>query len=115
MLRRSNILTAAALALCCALAPAAAADPFTESELKLGIGQDCSGADATNLDRDSDGFPRPHECNDANAALRPGARLQLSFTRSGDVGRDLRFRIRPRALPDVRVVCRPPSGRPRAC
>ncbi len=35
MLRRSNILTAAALALCCALAPAAAADPFTDSERKL--------------------------------------------------------------------------------
>jgi hypothetical protein len=35
MLRRSNILTVAALALCCALAPAAAADPFTDSERKL--------------------------------------------------------------------------------
>ena len=35
MLRRSNILTAGALALCCALAPAAAADPFTDSERKL--------------------------------------------------------------------------------
>jgi hypothetical protein len=35
MLRRSKILTAAALALCCALAPAAAADPFTDSERKL--------------------------------------------------------------------------------
>jgi hypothetical protein len=35
MLRRSNILAAAALALCCALAPTAAADPFTDSERKL--------------------------------------------------------------------------------
>jgi hypothetical protein len=35
MLRRSKILTAAALALCCALAPAAAADPFTDSERQL--------------------------------------------------------------------------------
>lgn len=35
MLRRSNILIAAALALCCALAPAAVADPFTDSERKL--------------------------------------------------------------------------------
>jgi hypothetical protein len=34
MLRRSNILTAAALGLCCALAPAAA-DPFTDAERKL--------------------------------------------------------------------------------
>ena len=39
-----------------------------------GIDQDCSGADATNLDRDGDGFPRPQECNDADAAIRPGAR-----------------------------------------
>jgi hypothetical protein len=35
MLRRSNILAAAALALCCALAPAAAADPFTDAERAL--------------------------------------------------------------------------------
>jgi hypothetical protein len=35
MLRGSKILTAAALALCCALAPAAAADPFTDSERQL--------------------------------------------------------------------------------
>jgi hypothetical protein len=35
MLRRTNILTAAALALCCALAPAAGADPFTDAERKL--------------------------------------------------------------------------------
>jgi hypothetical protein len=35
MLRRSNIVIAAALALCCALAPAAAADPFTDAERKL--------------------------------------------------------------------------------
>jgi hypothetical protein len=35
MLRGSHILTAAALALCCALAPAAAAEPFTDAERKL--------------------------------------------------------------------------------
>jgi hypothetical protein len=36
MLRRTNILTAAALALCCALAPAAVADPpFTDAERKM--------------------------------------------------------------------------------
>ena len=39
-----------------------------------GIDQDCSGADATNLDRDGDGFARPQDCDDANAAIRPGAR-----------------------------------------
>jgi hypothetical protein len=35
MFRRSNILIVAALALCCALAPAAAADPFTDAERRL--------------------------------------------------------------------------------
>ena len=39
-----------------------------------GADQDCSGADATNLDRDADGFSRPQDCDDANAAIRPGAR-----------------------------------------
>ena len=38
------------------------------------IDQDCSGADATNLDVDGDGSPRPQDCNDANPAVRPGAR-----------------------------------------
>ena len=39
-----------------------------------GVDQDCSGADATNLDLDGDGSPRPQDCNDANPAIRPGAR-----------------------------------------
>ena len=39
-----------------------------------GVDQDCSGADATNLDRDADGFPVPQDCDDRNAAIRPGAR-----------------------------------------
>ena len=39
-----------------------------------GIDQDCSGADATNLDRDGDGSPRPQDCDDADPAVRPGAR-----------------------------------------
>jgi hypothetical protein len=38
------------------------------------IDQDCSGADATNLDIDGDGTPRPQDCDDANPAIRPGAR-----------------------------------------
>ena len=173
-----------------------------------GIDQDCSGADATNLDRDGDGFPRPQDCNDADAAirpgareatgngvdencdevivpfpplagsvanawlvddagtrnvtltakgfprrttirmrcsgpgcsigdvrrrvnsrrqvvnlhrflgdrrLRPGARLQISFTRRGHVGRVLRYRIRSKALPDVDFLCRPPGAKARDC
>jgi hypothetical protein len=173
-----------------------------------GIDQDCSGADATNLDRDSDGFLRPQDCNDTNASirpgirevpgnavdencdeeivpfpplagsvantwqvdargtrnvtltakqfprrtairmrcsgpgcsigdvrrrvrsrgqairlhgvlgnrrLRPGARLRLTFTRSGHVGRELVYRFRPKALPDVDFKCRPPGARARDC
>ena len=38
-----------------------------------GVDQDCSGADATVLDRDRDGFGVPQDCNDADAAIRPGA------------------------------------------
>src|SRR3954471_13438393 len=39
-----------------------------------GIHEDCSGADADDLDRDKDGSPRPQDCNDANPNVHPGAR-----------------------------------------
>jgi hypothetical protein len=39
-----------------------------------GVDQDCSGADATNLDRDGDGSSRPLDCNDADPKIRPGVR-----------------------------------------
>ncbi len=39
-----------------------------------GIDQDCSGADATNLDADGDGSPRPQDCDDRNAKVKPGAK-----------------------------------------
>jgi hypothetical protein len=38
-----------------------------------GVDQDCSGADAVNLDRDGDGHARPADCDDANAGIHPGA------------------------------------------
>ena len=38
-----------------------------------GIDEDCNGVDATNLDRDGDGSPRPQDCDDTNAGIRPGA------------------------------------------
>jgi Putative metal-binding motif len=39
-----------------------------------GVDEDCSGADADDLDRDKDGSPKPQDCNDADAAVHPGAR-----------------------------------------
>ena len=36
-----------------------------------GIDDDCSGADAVNLDRDADGYPRPLDCDDTNRAINP--------------------------------------------
>ncbi|HET6550597.1 MAG TPA: MopE-related protein, partial [Solirubrobacter sp.] len=37
-----------------------------------GIDEDCSGTDAVDADRDHDGTPRPQDCNDGDAAIRPG-------------------------------------------
>jgi hypothetical protein len=39
-----------------------------------GVDEDCSGADAVNLDRDGDGYQRPVDCDDADATVHPGAR-----------------------------------------
>jgi len=38
-----------------------------------GVDQDCAGGDATNPDRDGDGFLRPEDCDDARAKVNPGA------------------------------------------
>jgi Ca2+-binding RTX toxin-like protein len=38
-----------------------------------GIDEDCSGADAVNLDRDGDGSLRPADCDDGDARIHPGA------------------------------------------
>ena len=51
-----------------------------------------------------------------NAALAPGARVELRFTRDGRIGRVLRFRIRAEAgVPAVRFLCAPPGQRDRDC
>jgi len=39
-----------------------------------GVDEDCSGADADDLDRYKDGSPKPQDCNDADPAVHPGAR-----------------------------------------
>jgi len=39
-----------------------------------GVDEDCSGADAVDLDRDGDRFLRPTDCDDANPRVNPGAR-----------------------------------------
>ena len=38
-----------------------------------GVDENCDGRDNPNLDRDADGFPQPGDCDDGNAAIKPGA------------------------------------------
>jgi Ca2+-binding RTX toxin-like protein len=52
----------------------AAIRPGVLDVLDNGIDEDCSGADAVNLDRDGDAFLRPTDCDDANPRINPGAR-----------------------------------------
>ena len=52
----------------------AAIRPGVIDVLDNGLDEDCSGADAVNLDRDADGFLRPTDCDDANPRINPGAR-----------------------------------------
>jgi hypothetical protein len=51
-----------------------AVKPGVIDVLDNGVDEDCSGADAVNLDRDADGFLRPTDCDDANRLINPGAR-----------------------------------------
>jgi hypothetical protein len=37
------------------------------------VDEDCSGADAIDLDRDRDGYNRPQDCNDGDPKIHPGA------------------------------------------
>ena len=49
------------------------------------------------------------------AKLKPGARIEIRVTAPGSVGKVVRYTIRKRKLPGVRVLCLPPGGkRPRA-
>jgi putative metal-binding protein len=52
----------------------AAVHPGARDVPDNGIDEDCSGADAVNLDRDRDGVQRPADCDDGNPFIRPGAR-----------------------------------------
>ena len=49
------------------------------------------------------------------ARLRPGARLKLSITAPETVARIYNFEIERGALPESRIVCRPPGRRGRPC
>ena len=51
-----------------------AVKPGVVDVLDNGVDEDCSGADAVNLDRDADGFLRPTDCDDGNRLINPGAR-----------------------------------------
>jgi hypothetical protein len=53
------------------------------------------------------GFPR--------ARLRPGARLRLSITAPETIGRIYTYTVERGALPDSRIVCRPPGKQGRRC
>jgi Putative metal-binding motif len=51
-----------------------------------------------------------------NAGLGRGARVELSLTRAGRIGRVLRYRMTATpGVPSVGLLCRPPGGRTRAC
>ena len=69
------------------------------------IDEDCSGVDAINTDRDGDGVPRPQDCDDTNAAIRPGIRE----VRGNDVDENCDTRIPP-FPPLVRLGQRAPGG-----
>jgi hypothetical protein len=112
MLRRTNILTAAALALCSALAPAVAADPFTDAERKLV---------AEYQDQSSVGAPGPFtdaqrkvvaEYQDHSSAVAPGpfTDAERNLVESPEVQRAVdRVSGEIRATPAV-VEVEAPSG-----
>jgi Putative metal-binding motif/RTX calcium-binding nonapeptide repeat (4 copies) len=49
------------------------------------------------------------------ARLRPGAELRLSITAPETIGRIYTFEVERGALPDSRIVCRPPGKKGRRC
>ena len=50
-----------------------------------------------------------------NRGLRRGARVELRFTRAGQIGRVLRYRIGSPGVPKVDFLCQPPGQRARDC
>jgi hypothetical protein len=49
------------------------------------------------------------------ARLRPGARLRLSITARETIGRTYTYEVERGALPESRIVCRPPGRKGRRC
>jgi hypothetical protein len=50
-----------------------------------------------------------------SARLRPGARLRLTIKARETIGRTYTYEVKRGALPQSRIVCRPPGKRRRAC
>jgi hypothetical protein len=50
-----------------------------------------------------------------NARLARGARVEVTFTRSGRIGRVLRYRMGSPGVPTVGFLCRPPGAKARDC
>jgi hypothetical protein len=57
-----------------ATTPTPGSTPAPSTRRTIASTRTAPGTDATNLDADGDGSPRPQDCDDANAKIHPGAR-----------------------------------------